>query len=130
MTIRKAVLKVKKGPQQKDFTLADAISEVAKLPALTEARSTLDRDQKLSIEGVWSGSVAPLLAGWNVDRPRTVLVLTPQLAEAESIAAEYTELTGSLADVFFGWRLFKTNVDDKKCTFYSLEKELSNVCLV
>ena len=100
MTIRRAVLKVNKGQNKQELSLADAISQVADLPALKKAHKSLTKDGKISIDGVWAGAVAPLLAGWNTKKAVTVLVVAPQLAEAESIAAEYSELTGVNADVF------------------------------
>ncbi|MFN3192569.1 MAG: transcription-repair coupling factor [Aureliella sp.] len=101
MSLRKAVLKVKKEDQtQREWTLADAVQSIEALPALSEAIDAVQAEGKLTIEGLWAGAIAPLVAAWTSKTPRPVLILTPQLADAENVAAEASELTKLEAEVF------------------------------
>lgn len=100
MTARRAVLKVQRGKQPTQFRLADAVGQVAKLPALLESIDAVKADQRVSIEGIWPGSLAPLMAAWTDRQPRPILIVTAQVAEAESIAAELSELTGLSVETF------------------------------
>lgn len=100
MTQRRAVLKVKREAAASPLTLAAAIGEVADSPALLSAIESLERDRRVTLEGVWPGGLAPLIAAWRVRSTRPMLILMSQVAEAESIAAEVSELTGHAVDVF------------------------------
>lgn len=100
MPQRRAVLKTKRTTQRKTLSLADAVGQVAELPALCEAIKAIAEQQKVTVEGVWPGALAPLLAGWRKRSPRPMLILVPQVAESEAAAAEISELTASEATTF------------------------------
>ena len=104
MTQRRAVLKVgsRRGPtkQENELKLADVIGQVADHPALKEAVEQLASDRRLTLESVWPGALAPILAGWLKSDTRPILFLLPHLADAETLAAEVGELVGYEADVF------------------------------
>ncbi len=100
MTKRRAVLNVKREVSPPRWSLADAIGQVAELPALHEAARAVRRDGKVSLEGVWLGALAPIAAGWLTHDHRPLLMLVPQVAEAEALAAEVGELMGGTVDVF------------------------------
>ncbi|MEZ6136496.1 MAG: transcription-repair coupling factor [Pirellulaceae bacterium] len=101
MNGRRAVLQVKRsGESRSQMTLADAVGQVAELPALVAAVESLNSEHRAAIENVWLGALAPILAAWQQRESRPLLVLVPQVAEAESVAAEIVELTGRDVDVF------------------------------
>jgi transcription-repair coupling factor (superfamily II helicase) len=97
---RRAVLKVDRGKSRQELTLADAVRQLGQLPALAEAVRAVITQQRASLENVWLGSLAPILAGWLEKDPRPVLVIVSQVAEAESVGAEINELSGKDVDVF------------------------------
>ncbi len=101
MAGRRAVLSIKKreaGPSP--VTLADAVGQVAGSAALIAAAEALRRDRRVSLEGLWPGALAPTLAAWQTLQQRPLLVVLPQVAEAEALAAEFSELSSQLVDVF------------------------------
>ncbi len=100
MTNRRAVLKVKREAVPSQLTLADAVGQVSATGALRSAIAAVHRDRRVSIEGLWLGALAPTLAGWLHSEPRPMLIVLPQVAEAEAVAAEIGELTGREIDVF------------------------------
>ena len=100
MNGRRAVLKVDRGKDRRELSLADAVSQVADLHALAATITALNSDGKVSLENVWLGSVAPLVAGWQKRDERPILIVVPHVAEAESVGAEISELTGQAVDVF------------------------------
>ena len=97
---KRAVLTVKRGPASRPLSLADAVAEVSRLPALTEARQALAADGKVAIENVWLGALPPIIAAWLAADDRPLLVVVPQVADAESVGAELGDLTGRPIDVF------------------------------
>ncbi len=100
MTDRRAVLSVKRGALPQPLTLADAAGQVADLAALRRTTQCARGDGKVSLEGLWLGALPPLAAGWLRCDPRPILLVLPQVAEAEAVAAEISELSGQAADVF------------------------------
>lgn len=100
MTDRRAVLKVRRNRKQAaEWTLADAIGQVADEAALKEAVAAVSEDQKLSLEGLWQGALAPIVAAWRRHEQRPILIVTPQVADAETVGAEVAELLDSQSDV-------------------------------
>ncbi len=100
MTKRRAVLSVKREAVASPATLADAVGQLAATAALHKACSEVRRDGRLSLEGLWLGALAPAVAAWLKRDPRPLLIIVPQLADAEAVAAELGELTGNSVDVF------------------------------
>ncbi len=100
MTSRRAVLTVKREATPSQGTLADAIGQVADSAALSESVAALRRDKRVSLEGLWLGALAPIVAAWRRSDCRPLLILLPQVADAEAVAAEISELTGLATDVF------------------------------
>lgn len=100
MSERRAVLAVKRASQRAPRTLADAVGEVAGCAALTQAVRALAADNRVTLEGVWPAALAPIMAAWYRVDPRPLLLICPQLSEAESLAAEIFELNGGRIDVF------------------------------
>ena len=100
MAERRAVLSVNRSPQRAPLTLADIIGEVAALPALRSAIDSLASDRRVTLESVWPAAVSPIAAGWFRADRRPLLIIVPQIAESESIAAELGELLGERVDVF------------------------------
>lgn len=100
MTKRRAVLSVTRAAARPSLTLADAVSQVAHLRSLSESIEAVRAEGKVTWEGVWSGAVAPLVAGWLRQQPRCCLIVLSQVAEAESVAAELSELVGGEVDFF------------------------------
>lgn len=100
MTSRRAVLTVKREVTPSQLTLADAIGQVAGSGPLTASVAALHRDRRVSLEGLWLGALAPVVAGWLQFDRRPMLIILPQVAEAEAVAAELNELTGLASDVF------------------------------
>ncbi len=92
MQPRRAVLSVKKASTPQ-LTLADVIGQLTAQPALVEAVSALQHERIVTIEGVWSGAVAPTLAAWIGKQRKPLLVLCAHVAESESLAAELSELS-------------------------------------
>ena len=64
MTSRRAVLTVKREVTPSQLTLADAIGQVAGSAPLTASVAALYRDRRVSLEGLWLGALAPVVAGW------------------------------------------------------------------
>ena len=100
MAERRAVLSVNRSPQRAPMTLADIVGEVAALPALRTAIDALLTERRVTFESVWPAAVAPIAAGWYRADQRPLLIVVPQIAESESIAAELGELLGQRVDVF------------------------------
>lgn len=100
MNGRRAVLSVKRKNQPSEWTLTDAIGQVAELAALRTTVEDLQRDRKATLEGVWPGGLAPILAAWLRVDPRPILVITPQVAEAEAVAAELSEFISNVVETF------------------------------
>lgn len=100
MNGRRAVLQVARGPDRTSLTLADAVGQVAELHVLAQAREALAEQRKVSLENVWLGAIAPLVAGWLGKDERPILLVVPQVADAEAVGAEIGELTGQAVDVF------------------------------
>lgn len=129
MTQRRAVLSVRKqsDSKKKSFTLADVIGQVAELPALSAIEESLHEHQQVTVEGVWPGALSPLAATLvdNSDdrnsedkapgnraadakgaaqesgrQPGPLLIITSQVAEAETVAGEVAELLGRECLVF------------------------------
>jgi transcription-repair coupling factor (superfamily II helicase) len=100
MAERRAVLAVKKNQQNGKRTLADAVGEVAESSALREAIYSLAEEKRVTLDSVWTGALAPIAAGWYRADPRSFIVLCAQVAEAETIAAELSELLGQRVEVF------------------------------
>ncbi len=99
MQQRRAVLSVKKASTPSSLKLTDVISQLAADPALTDAQTCLERDKVVSIEGMWPGAVAPVLAAWLNRSRKPLLVLCAHVAEAESLAAELGELCAARIEV-------------------------------
>ncbi len=100
MNGRRAVLKVSRGKDRTELTLADAVSQVSELHVLEQAVQCLADDGKVSFENVWLGALAPILAGWLKRNDRPMLIVVPHVAEAEAVGAEIGELTGRPIDIF------------------------------
>jgi transcription-repair coupling factor (superfamily II helicase) len=100
MNGRRAVLKVARGTDRTELTLADAVGQVAELHALNQAIAALRADGKVSLENVWIGALPPILAGWLRQNDRPMLIIVPHVAEAEAVGAELNELTGRPIDIF------------------------------
>ncbi|MEM7558809.1 MAG: CarD family transcriptional regulator, partial [Planctomycetota bacterium] len=99
---KKPVLKIGRGntAEAKVWKLSDAIAQLADQPALAQCHQSIDDSGRLTLEGMWAGAVPPFLAAWLHQTPQPVVVILPQVAEAESIGAELAELTGSVVDTF------------------------------
>lgn len=100
MAQRRAVLNVRRSEKRKTLTLADAIGQVAELPALRQCIDSVENERRASIEGIWRGALPPLVAAWLKADARPLLIVMAQVAEAESVAAEIGELHSIEADVF------------------------------
>ncbi len=100
MTPRRAVLTVKRGKQSPEWQLTDAISRVAESLALQETVESLRSEGRLSLEGIWPGALPPILAAWLRHDERPMLLLAPQVADAEALAAELGELIDRAVDTF------------------------------
>ncbi len=100
MAERRAVLNVKRSEERAERTLADAVGEVAGLPALLEAARALEVERRVTIDSVWPAGVAPIAAGWFRADQRPLLILCAQIAEAEAVAAEIGQLLGARIEVF------------------------------
>lgn len=92
MQQRPAVLSVKKAAAPK-LTLADIISQVAGDAALQTAVQAVETERVVTLEGVWAGAVALILAAWIQRQQKPLLVLCAHVAESESLAAELSELS-------------------------------------
>ena len=99
MQQRRAVLAVKKAAAAPALTLADVIGQVADDAALASSQAALERDRVVSLEGLWPGAVAPTLAAWLRRKNQPLLVLCAHVAEAESLAAELSELSSARVEV-------------------------------
>jgi transcription-repair coupling factor (superfamily II helicase) len=100
MATRRAVLKVNREASPSPLTLASAIGQVAGSVPLVSATTALRRDHRVTLEGMWLGALPPALAAWLQGDRRPLLVIVPQVADAEAVAAEMGELTGQTIDVF------------------------------
>ncbi len=100
MAKRPAVLSVKREAATSHLTLADAVSQVAESAALQAATEAVHREGRVTLEGLWLGALAPTLAAWLVRERRPLLVILPQVADAEAVAAEMGELIAQSVDVF------------------------------
>ncbi len=100
MTKRRAVLSVKREAAPSPLTLADAVSQVAATAALQAAAGGVRRDGRVTLEGLWLGALPPTLAAWLEHDRRPLLIILPQVAEAEAVAAELSELIAQPVDVF------------------------------
>lgn len=100
MTKRRAVLNVKREESRTQLTLADAVAQVSRLPALQQATQVVRQDGKVSLDGLWLGALAPIAAAWLQADQRPLLLVLPQVAEAEAVAAELAELSGQAVEVF------------------------------
>ena len=98
MAERRAVLNVRRGKTETttEWTLAEAIGEVAEIPALKDCIASAKTDGKATIEGLWLGAIAPVIAAWRQHEERPILVITPQVAEAESVGAEIDEYLSAI----------------------------------
>ncbi len=94
MQQRPAVLSVKKAAAPV-LTLADVISQVAGDAALLTAVKSIDAERIVTLEGIWPGAVAPVLAAWIQQQQKPLLVVCAHVAEAESLAAELGELSAA-----------------------------------
>ncbi len=94
MQQRPAVLSIKKGAAPK-LTLADVISQVAGDAALRSAVQAVETERIVTLEGVWAGAVAPILAAWIQRSQKPLLVLCAHVAESEALAAELGELSSA-----------------------------------
>lgn len=92
MQQRPAVLSVKKAAAPR-LTLADVISQVAGDPALLSAVRSVATERIVTLEGIWPGAVAPVLAAWIQQQQKPLLILCAHVAESESLAAELGELS-------------------------------------
>ena len=99
---KKPVLKIRRGntAEAKEWKLSDAIAQLADQPALVQCHQSIADSRRLTLEGMWAGAVPPFLAAWLHKTKQPVVVILPQVAEAESIGAELAELTGSVVDTF------------------------------
>ena len=99
---KKPVLKIRRGntAEAKEWKLSDAIAQLADQPALAQCHQSIGDTGRLTLEGMWTGAVPPFLAAWLHQTKQPVVVILPQVAEAESIGAELAELTGSIVDTF------------------------------
>lgn len=100
MTERRAVLSVKSRNQPAEWNLADAVGQVSNLRALQHAMECVARDGRVSLEGIWAGALAPIVAGWLKNSPQPMLMITPHVADAEAVAAELSEMTSVPVDTF------------------------------
>ncbi len=101
MPERRAVLPVKKENRQRvSRTLADAIGEVAACDSLQRAVTSVQQGGRVTLDGVVTSGLAPIIAGWRRAQDRPILLICSQVAEAESIAAELTELLARRVEVF------------------------------
>lgn len=100
MKQRRAVLSVNRGGQTEQWTLTDVVGQVAEDAALRATIDALHAEQKVTVEGMWTGAVAPTIAAWLKNESRPVLLVTPQVADAETFAAEISELCGLPTDTF------------------------------
>ncbi|MFK7736228.1 MAG: transcription-repair coupling factor [Pirellulaceae bacterium] len=107
MNLRKAVLAVKKrkagdsgSDTPREWTLDDAIVQTAESPALKSAVESVQEHGAVTLEAVWQGALGPIVAAWQRSESRPVLILAPQMADAENIAAEIGELSGHDVAVF------------------------------
>ncbi len=94
MAKRRAVLSVRKSSGEKSaLTLGDVIEQVASSSAIASATNSLSSDRRVTFEGVWPGALAPLAAALYRKSTQPILLVVPQVAEADSAAAEISELT-------------------------------------
>ncbi len=100
MAERRAVLNVNRSIKRAPSTLADIVGEVAALPALASAIDSIKTDRRVTFEGVWPAAITPIAAGWFRAEPRPMVIICPQIAETESVAAEIGELLDLRVDVF------------------------------
>ncbi|QDV21804.1 transcription-repair coupling factor [Aureliella helgolandensis] len=100
MAERRAILKVKRGQQREALSLPLAIAQLAQQSDVVSYIDSVRQEGRGTIEGVWPGALAPLIASWLCVEPRPLLIILPQLAEAEALAAEVGELQPLEADVF------------------------------
>ena len=103
MTSRRAVLTVKKAnrPDREQLSLSAVVEQASQLTALTDIERELSSHHVVSIENVWPGAVAPCVAA--IAKRFTsipILIVLPQLAEAESVAAEVVELQSRPTELF------------------------------
>ncbi|GAB5402508.1 MAG: transcription-repair coupling factor [Aureliella sp.] len=95
MAKRRAVLSVGKSTRERSaLTLGDVTAQVANSEAINSAAESLGSDRRVTFEGVWPGALAPLAAALYQKTRQPILLIVPQVAEAESAAAEVSELTG------------------------------------
>ena len=100
MTHRRAVLNVKREAAPLPRTLADAVAQLAARGELLAAAAALRSERRVTVEGLWAGGLPPTLAAWLLADRRPLLIIVPQVAEAEAVAAELSELTYHPIDVF------------------------------
>lgn len=101
LTPRRPVLQVKKADSlPNSLTLVDIVDQLTRHAALAQAADALQRDNRLSIEGVWLGALPPLVASWTNYSKQPLLVIVSHLAEAESVAGELSDLTRQSIDLF------------------------------
>ena len=101
MSLRRAVLQAKDKKQEiEELSLADALRHLADTPALMKLQEYLKDEKAATLEGIWPSALAPVLAAWMVKDERPLLVVTPQVSEAELLAAEISELSNRAVDLF------------------------------
>ncbi len=101
LTPRRPVLQVRKADSTPNsLTLVDIVDQLTNHSALIQAAEALQRDNRLSIEGVWLGALPPLVAAWTNHSKQPLLVIVSHLAEAESVAGELSDLTRQSIDLF------------------------------
>lgn len=94
MAHRRAVLKVgKKSKADSDaLTLGTVVSQLASRDFVSDALQSLETNQKATFEGIWPGALAPMVAALYRRTGRPVLLVVPQVSEADTAAAEISEL--------------------------------------
>lgn len=94
MAHRRAVLKVgKKSKADSDaLTLGTVVSQLASRDFVGDALQSLETNQKATFEGIWPGALAPMVAALYRRTGRPVLLVVPQVSEADTAAAEISEL--------------------------------------
>jgi len=81
-------------------SIVKAIQSIARSDRFIQSIESWDSDRKLTWEGVWPASVAPLVAAFLNVRPQPILILVPLPADIDSLARDVEYLLGRPIDIF------------------------------